>query len=196
MTLERLRTLVTAFRQQVRDYRDLLLGSRDLVMPEIVRNGEVIEQARATLNTDFGRLQRYIRLFGNNPRMNDGVNPHVYDVYSNAFSADILLRAGPSLDAVLPDLDYIAGRLNGMTEDEFAEATRPRRREEPANFNAARDYWRITNPFWIISELGKIIWRHKLVSFIITVIGLFAIDYSLAWRNAVWVRDFISHLVV
>lgn len=133
MNLEQLITAIINFRQQVQEYRDLMVRSRDRVVPEIRRNGEEIRQMRASLTGELGRLERYIRTIGNNPRMTDGVHQQAYSVYHNAFSADILLRVGPSTDAVLQDLDYIAGRLNGMTEDEFNEIMNPEPREREEN---------------------------------------------------------------
>ena len=148
---------------------------------------------RTELNGEFGRLERFITRFGNNPRGNDGVNPHVYPVYHNAFSPDILLRVGPSTDAVLQDLDYIAGRLNGMTDDEFASVVNPvgRANTEPL---PERNYWQMTNPVWLVWVATRLVWKHKILTGGITILGLLAIDYSLAWHNVLWLKDYIAIL--
>lgn len=190
MTLAELKTAITEFRQRVQEYRDLMSASRDSVMPEIVRNRQQISQMRAELNAEHGRLEKYLAKFGNNPRMSDGVNPQIYPVYSNAFSSDILLRVGPSTDAVLQDLNYIIGKLNGLTEEEFKEALQPPKKETPQP-PPSTNYWHMTNPFWWIWEFAKLIWKHKLISVIITLLGVLAVDYSLAWRNAIWLKDFL-----
>ena len=190
MTLNELKTAISEFRTRVQAYRDLMAQSRDSVMPKIVRNGRQISQMRAELNAEHGRLEKYIVKFGNNPRMSDGVNPQVYPVYSNAFSSDILLRVGPSTDAVLQDLNYINGKLNGLTESEFAEALQPPKKEVP-QATPSTNYWHMTNPFWWVWEFAKLIWKHKLISVIITLLGVLAVDYSLAWRNAIWIKDFL-----
>ena len=190
MTLEEFRTAISEFRQKVRDYRALMVRSRDNVMPEIVRNGQEVAQMRTELNEDFGRLQRYIQKFSNNPRMNDGVNPVVYAAYPNAFSNDILLRVGRSTDAVLQDLDYIIGQLNGITENEFRNTMNPPQQENNLP-QPTRNYWHMTNPIWWLWKIVRLIWKHKVVSLLIALVGLLAIDYSLAWRNALWIRDFV-----
>jgi len=190
MTLAELKTSISEFREKVQVYRDLMSESRDSVMPEIVRNGRQIAQMRSELNAEHGRLEKYITKFGNNPRMSDGVNPHIYPVYSNAFSDDVLIRVGRSTDAVLQDLNYLTGKLNGLTEDEFIEALRPPKQENPQT-TPSKNYWHMTNPFWWLWEFAKWIWQHKFISAIITVVGLLAVDYSLAWRNGIWIKDFV-----
>jgi len=190
MTLAELKTSISEFRTKVQAYRNLMAESRDNVMPEIVKNGRQISQMRAELNAEHGRLEKYIAKFGNNPRMSDGVNPQVYPVYSNAFSSDILLRVGPSTDAVLQDLNYITGKLNGLTEGELAEALQPPKKEVP-QATPSTNYWHMTNPFWWVWEFAKLIWKHKLIFVIITLLGVLAVDYSLAWRNAIWIKDFL-----
>jgi len=163
-------------------------------MREIRRNHQQITQMRSELNEEYGRLERYILVLGNNPRKRDGVNPEYYFVYHNAFSSDILLRVGPSVDAVIQDLDYIMGKLNGMTEDGFREAMHPSRQESiPAV--PSRNYWHITNPLWWLWELAKWIWQHKLISIVIAAVGLLAVDYSLAWQNAIWLTNFVLRIL-
>jgi hypothetical protein len=190
MTLEELKTAISEFREKVQVYRDLMVESRDTVIPKIVRNGQRISQIQAELNAEHGRLEKYIAKFGNNPRMSDGVNPHIYPVYSNAFSNDVLIRVGNSTDAVLQDLNYITGKLNGLTENEFKEALQPPKKET-SQPKPSENYWHITNPFWWIWKLIKFIWQNKIISIIVALIGLLAIDYSLAWRNVIWLKDFL-----
>jgi len=192
MTLNEVKTIIYEFRKKVQDYRDLMLVSRDSVMPEIVRNGQQIMQMRSELNGEYGRIEKYIKKFGNNPRMSDGVNPVIYPVYNNAFSNDVLIRVGESTDAVLQDLDYIIGKLNGMAEDEFREIMQPPK--QAVSVVPGINYWHMTNPAWWLWKFTKWIWQHKLISVIITLIGILAIDYSLAWRNAIWFKDFLLRI--
>ena len=108
---------ISAFRADVQKLRDLLLSSRNS-MARIVKNHEAIDELRTQLNTCYGRLEKYITRLGNRPRMSDGVHRQSYPVYSNAFSSDVLQRSGPSLDAVLQDLDYILGKLDSLSDNE------------------------------------------------------------------------------
>jgi uncharacterized protein (TIGR02391 family) len=110
---------ILMFRDEVETFRQLLLDSRDSMMPDIVRNHEDISKQRSALVRKRARLSHFISKFGKNPRMRDGVNPEYYQVYDNAFSTDILIRVGPSIEAVIQDLDHIIGSLEGMRNEEF-----------------------------------------------------------------------------
>ena len=90
----------------------------------------------------------------------------------------------------MQDLNYLTGKLNGLTENEFAEALQPPRQENPQT-TPRKNYWHMTNPLWWLWEFAKWIWQHKFISAIITVVGLLAVDYSLAWRNGIWIKDFV-----
>lgn len=61
------------------------------------------------------------------------------------------------------------------------------------------NYWNFVNPFWwiwkailLVLKITKIIWKHKIISFIFTIIGLLALDYSMAWENLNHIIDFIK----
>ena len=62
-----------------------------------------------------------------------------------------------------------------------------------------RDYWKYTNPFWIIWVLGLRIWRHKVIStvigIILTLLVLLAFDYNLILRNIKTIVEYITDLV-
>ena len=121
--MERLKLLegIKAFRNDVQGYRELLVRSRDRIMPDIVKNHAQIAQKRSELTSTYAGLEKYIKRIGKNPQMNDGVWNVLYSPYDNAFSADTLVRIGPSIDAVLQDLDYITGKLNTMDQQELDE---------------------------------------------------------------------------
>lgn len=108
----------------IRDYRKLLSVSRDHYMPDIVRNHEEISSMQTMLTRRYAKLAKYVIRFGKNPQINDGVWNVTYSPYDNAFSKDILLRIGPSTDAVISDLDFIIGTLEGMDPDESLEEKR------------------------------------------------------------------------
>lgn len=116
---------IEEFRQGCKAYSDLLLDSRDDVFPDIVRNHDLIDEARAKLNRVYASVEKYIKKFGNNPKMNDGVWNVTYSPYDNAFTSDILIRTGRSLDAVIDDLNLVLGRLEAITDSEFEEKINP-----------------------------------------------------------------------
>ncbi len=53
-----------------------------------------------------------------------------------------------------------------------------------------KSYWNYCNPFWLLYKIStkfvyllKNIWKHKIASFILAVVGLLAIDYALLGKN-------------
>jgi hypothetical protein len=196
MTLNQLKSFIIEFQNNVRLYRVLLSQSRDRIVPEIRSNHEAIAQMRSTLNAYYGRIELYIKKFGNNPKMRDRIHPEYYFAYPNAFSNDVLIRVGHSVDAVLQDLDYILGKLTGMTEDEFNQALLPPKPVLDTPQLPNKNYWQLTNPFCWLWLSVKWIRQHKIISVIVTLIGLLAIDYSLAWQNIVWIKNFVSGLKI
>lgn len=122
MNKDQLTNEISNFHNAVSDFKQLLLDSRDRMMPEIVRNHEKITADRRVLVRKYASLEKYLDKLGKRPKMRDGVNPEYYPVYHNAFSTDILLRVGPSLEAVEQDLDYVLGKLEGMSEEEVTNS--------------------------------------------------------------------------
>lgn len=121
MNYEEFKKDLESFQVAVKVYRSLLLESRNRSIPKIEINQELISEQRSNLNRMYGRLDVYISKLGKNPKLNDGVWNIWYSPYHNAFTNDVLIRVGSSVDAVINDLDYIFGRLDGMTEKEFTE---------------------------------------------------------------------------
>ncbi len=171
------------FRQGVMSYRDLLLASRDSAMPHIVRNHDLIDEAKSKLVRTFASLEKYIFKFGNNPKMNDGVWNVLYSPYSMAFSSDILLRVGPAIDGVIDDLDIVLGRLESSTDVDFEEKINPLQKELIVKDNR----WNYCNPFWLIWKLFKLIWKHKIISgiflFIVVPLIVAYIQHKLGWNQ-------------
>lgn len=118
MDIETLKEKILQFKNEVKEYRDLLSESRDHIMPEIVRNFEHLDQYRTSLIKQYASLETYIKKFGKGPKLNDGVWNVFYSPYDNAFTKDTLIRVGPSTDAILNDLDYIIGKLENIKNNE------------------------------------------------------------------------------
>ena len=56
------------------------------------------------------------------------------------------------------------------------------------------NYWNFVNPFWFIWKLLVFVWHHKLISAAAIIISLLGIDYSLAWKNTLWIVGMFSSL--
>ena len=124
MNIQECRKELVLFQEAVKEYRSLLLESRNPSIPKIEKNQGVISERRSQLNRMYGQLETYIIKLGKNPKMTDGAWNIIYSPYSNAFTNDILLRVGPSVDTIINDLDYIFGRLDSMSEEDFSELFR------------------------------------------------------------------------
>lgn len=192
-SLVELKTAISEFRRKNQEYRDLLVKSRDIVRPVIVKNQQQIGKLKSELNAEYGKLEDFIMKYGNNPKVRNGVNPEYYYVYSNAFSNDILLRVGPSVEAVIQDLDYIIGKLSSVTEKDFKKQLELMQGHDKHinSVSETNKLWRVTNPLWLLWILVTFAWKHKLISLLIVFLGLIAIDYSLAGKNIIWIRNFI-----
>lgn len=49
-----------------------------------------------------------------------------------------------------------------------------------------------TNPIWLLCKLILFLWKHKFLSFVFFLFTLFAIDFTLAWKNFNWLLDKIG----
>ncbi|MFA7309173.1 MAG: hypothetical protein WC045_03900 [Patescibacteria group bacterium] len=181
---------IEEFRQTCKEYSKLLLDSRDSVVPEIVRNHDSIDEAKADLSRSFAFLEEYIIKFGNNPRMSDGVWNVTYSPYSNAFSTDTLVRVAPSLDRVVDDLNIVLGRIEATTDSEFAEKMNPL----PQNSSGESDSKEVTindiekphKEYWNMVFASLMGWARSHVStviagVIITLIAGFLL-FKLGWN--------------
>lgn len=154
---------VIDFQNSCRAYRELLLESRDSMLPEIVRNFDLIDSSKANLNRSLASIERYIVKFGNGPRLSDGVHNVVYSPYHNAFTSDTLLRVGPSLDGVIDDLNIVIGRIEASSDKDF------KKKMNSGNGKPHSEYWgMIFDSFlgWAKKHLSEII-----TGIIITVVG-------------------------
>jgi len=187
MTIEELKQKILDFRNLVNQYNQLLLRSRDPIIPKIVRNYDQIESMRSKLNKKFGALEKYIRKLGKNPKMSDGVWDVFYSVYENAFSSDVLVRVGPSLNTVLQDLDYVLGKLEEITEKEFQEIINsPKPKEilftEGIKEKKKINYWNFVNPFWLFWRLLVLAWKYKIISGIIISLIVAYLSFKFGWK--------------
>ena len=68
-------------------------------------------------------------------------------------------------------------------------------------FGIPQNTWNWVNPFWwlwqlllFILKFLKFAWNHKIISVIIVIITLLAVDYSLAWKNLLNIWELIQSL--
>ncbi len=66
-------------------------------------------------------------------------------------------------------------------------------------FPRSNNTWNYVNPLWLAWQLLlflfkvlKFAWRHKVISTLIIIITLLALDYSLAWKNLLTLLSWIG----
>lgn len=59
------------------------------------------------------------------------------------------------------------------------------------------NYWQLTNPlwlfYWLVRNILIIVWKHKLISILITLITLLGINYAVVWKNTAWLINSIKN---
>ena len=192
MNLTELKQEIQTFKDLVIDYRKLRLASRD-ALANTVTNHELIADARAQLTQTYARLEEPIKKIGNRPRLSDGVNRGLYSPYINAFTADVLQRVGKSIDAVIDDLNYISGKLSAKEDADIqkmlhpteaadskpvhSHATDRESKPEPNGTGSRNNKWNYVNPVWLIWQVLRLMWRFKIISFVLTIIGGLVVAY-------------------
>lgn len=171
MKLNELKSEINQFQKDVITYRNLLRQHLDYPGDVGDLNGKVAS-LRSNLIKKYAQLELYINVIGRNPRLHDGVWANLYSAYDNGLSEDIISRVGPSVEAMLTDLDYIIGKLDTLSEKDFKKLFFERSVQTNTN------KWNYVNPFWLLWYLLVLAWDNKIISGII--IGL-AVAY-LAWR--------------
>lgn len=164
-----LKSKIESFYEVLKAYRELLSQSRD-AMVRIVRNGPELEKMRSDLNRNYGILSKYIKKLGNYPMRSD-VGGGPYPVYEIGLSADILQRRGPCIDGAIQDLEYILGRLEDLSEEEFDSIMTPRQHEQETS-NSHKQYWKM---------LVSSVWRWIKDNILAAVIAGVIIAAILVW---------------
>lgn len=174
---------INDFREEISKYRKLLLLSTD-DLGDIAENHKKLPQIRTNLIKVYAGLEDELKKFGRDPHMQDPVWKNIYSAYDNALSSDILQRRGRSIDAILTDLDYILGKLQHLSNDEIqniiiTEKIKKQRiiKQELKHIN----YWDCVNPFWLLWQLLKVLWKHKIISGIIVGLIVTYLAYKFGW---------------
>jgi len=51
----------------------------------------------------------------------------------------------------------------------------------------SKNYWNFVNPLWLGYKLLLFLRNHKVLSLALVILTLLGIDYSLAWKNTLWI---------
>jgi hypothetical protein len=109
------------FHDDLEAHFDLWSHSLQQPIPDYpVRNIQQLREQMAGLARQLGSLRPYIDRFSQSTVM--GVMGETWDIYESAVSNDVSARKGHSIEAALPQLQQILGRLESMNHDEEISA--------------------------------------------------------------------------
>jgi hypothetical protein len=175
MKLEEFKTEITQFKKGVTSYQRLLRSYFDYP-GDVGDLGSKISTIRSGLLKKYAQLELYIKAIGRNPRLHDGVWANLYSAYDNGLSEDIISRVGPSVDAMLTDLDYIDGKLGTLDEKDFKKLF-SRNTQNVGSTNK----WNYVNPFWLSWQLFVLAWDNKIISGIIIGLVVAYLVWKFGW---------------
>jgi hypothetical protein len=134
MNVRELISKVQRFHDDLETHFELWRQSLDQPLPDYpVRNTQTLQKQISVLARQLGTLRPYIEKLTRSTTM--GVAGLEWDAYDSAVSNDVAARKGPSLKAVLPQLEQVIGRLESLNADaDFPVETSPQR-EGPHTVN-------------------------------------------------------------
>ncbi len=117
MKVRELASRVQKFHDDLESHFALWSQSLQQPIPDYpVRNIEKLREQTNSLARQLGTLRPYIERFVQSTIMT--VMGQRWDAYDCAVSNDVSVRKGPSIEAVLPQLQQMLGRLESMNQDE------------------------------------------------------------------------------
>ena len=117
MKVRELASRVQKFHDDLESHFALWSQSLQQPIPDYpVRNVEKLREQTNSLARQLGTLRAYIERFMQSTIMT--VMGQRWDAYDCAVSNDVSVRKGPSIEAVLPQLQQMLGRLESMSQDE------------------------------------------------------------------------------
>lgn len=113
MTVGELASRIEKFHAELSKHFDLWQQSLEQPLPDQpVRNITKLSQQCGSLSRQLGVLRPYIVRLGLPTAMGTGYGAE-WEAYNSAVSNDIAVRKGPSIDAILPQLQQALGMLEG-----------------------------------------------------------------------------------
>jgi len=126
---------VKQFHDDLEIHFRLWLESLQQPIPDYpVRNIEKLREQTTSLARQLGTLRPYIERFSSSTKMKWA--EQLWDIYDSAVSNDVAIRKGESIEAALPQLQQILGRLESMNpEEEISLESSKDSREKPGTVN-------------------------------------------------------------
>lgn len=129
MKVRELASKVQKFHDDLEAHFDVWSQSLEQPIPDYpVRNIQELREQTSSLARQLGTLRPYIKKFTESTLMT--VMGQTWDAYDSAVSNDVSVRKGPSIEAILPQLQQMLGRLESMNSDEEVQLEESKRRHE------------------------------------------------------------------
>ena len=145
MTRKKLVQQYEKFLSDCEEYRSVLLSSTNAV-GDVTRNTAMLRNQQKELITQEAALGPSLTKLSRQPRFRDPMHGVVYSAYDNAFTNDVLIRAGRSLDAVIDDVVYIIARLRNMEDEDYDKLFPTSAKKKDITPGTAFDFWQLVHP--------------------------------------------------
>jgi hypothetical protein len=122
MKVKDLKAQLETFRRELREHFELWCQSLDQPIPDYpVRNVARLNMQMDSLARRLGLLRPYIERFGGQTVLRVPAIGVEWDAYDSAVSNDVAQRKGPSIEAILSQIQQILGRLDGLVGEDDME---------------------------------------------------------------------------
>jgi hypothetical protein len=134
MKARELASSIKTFHDDLESHFDIWQQSLEPPLPDYpVRNTAELKEQTKSLARQLGKLRPYIETLTQSTRMHIG--GQVWDVYDSAVSNDVAARKGPSIEAILPQLQQIIGKLESMNPETDISQAPAVQNERPQTVN-------------------------------------------------------------
>lgn len=116
MKVRELVSSIEKFHHDLESHFDLWQQSLGQPLPEYpVRNIQGLKEQVNNVARQLGKLRPYIEKLCTSTKM--GIAGQLWDPYEFAISNDVAARKGPSIEAILPQLQQMVGRLQSLNPE-------------------------------------------------------------------------------
>ena len=113
--------LLNSFKNNLQEFKKLLINSKHPTMSKIATNHELINELREKLKSPYQALQKIIFELGDKPSLMHGMPPSPYDAYEAALEDNngVLFKSLPALELINKDLIKVRKKLLLVENDSF-----------------------------------------------------------------------------
>jgi hypothetical protein len=115
--------LLNSFKNNLQEFKKLLISSKHPTMSKVVTNHELINELREKLKSPYQVLQKIIFELGDKPSLMHGMPPSPCDAYEAALEDNngVLFKSLPALELINKDLIKVRKKLLLVENASFKE---------------------------------------------------------------------------